>query len=187
MRSTSCGVLGLVFGNAPLPSDSPTTRPPTTPPPANAALKEWIAQLNFLYPRYNLASPAEQPQLRTQIEEYWKQNSPVLEGLLNSAIAQPGVAESTFLLALAKHEQAERAQSKALRLAATPELDPAKKAAADKATLSAKVSASDAWIEAYDWWSRYEPYVDAQNTHYPGRAALAKRLTARSKQFTETK
>ncbi len=163
------------------------TRQKGVDPSANAALKEWIAQLNFLYPRYNLAGPADQPQLRAQIEEYWKQNSPVLEGLLNSAIAQPGLAESTFLLAMAKHEQAERAQSKALRLATTVEPDPAKKVAADKAILSASVSAKDAWIEAYDWWNRYEPYLDDQNTHYPGRAALAKLLTARSKQFSEAK
>lgn len=153
----------------------------------NAALKEWVIQQDRLYPRYNFANPTEQSEIRVQIEEYWKPNSPILELLLYSAIAQPGLAESTFLLALAKHEQAERTHSKALRLAKTVEPDPAKKAAADKATLSAKASAVEAWIDASDWWTRYEPYLNAQDTHYPGRAALAKRLTARSKQFAEAK
>src|SRR5262249_25155388 len=36
--STSCGIFGLVLGNAPLASDSPTTRPPLIGPPARAAL-----------------------------------------------------------------------------------------------------------------------------------------------------
>ena len=154
---------------------------------ANVTVKDWINQTNILYSRFYSANPADQPQFRAQIEEFWKQSSPLLEGVLNSAIAQPGLAESTFLLAMAKHEQAERAHSRALRLATAVEPDPAKKAASDKAALSAKVSAGDAWVEAYDWWGRYDPYLDAQNTYYPGRAAMAKRLTARSKQFAGTK
>ena len=152
-----------------------------------AALKDWVTQQELLYSRYNFASPAEQVQLQTQIEQFWRPNSPLLEVLLYSAIAQPGLSESTFLLALAKHEQAERAQAKAQRLATTVEPDPAKKVAADKAVLTAKISAGDAWIEARDWWSRYEPYQAAQNANYPGRAALAKRLTERSKQLADAK
>jgi hypothetical protein len=163
------------------------TRRKGTETGTNSALKDWIKQTESLYSRYYSANQAEQPQLSAQIEEFWKQSSPLLEGFLNSAIAQPGLSESTFLLAMAKHEQAERAQSKALRLATTVELDPAKKAAAEKATVSAKASASEAWIDASDWWARYEPYLDYQNTHYPGRAALAKRLAARCKQFAEAK
>src|SRR4051794_25485290 len=39
VASMSCGVFGLVFGNAAFSSDSPTIVPPRTPPPATAALK----------------------------------------------------------------------------------------------------------------------------------------------------
>ena len=39
MASTSCGLFGFAFGNAPCESDSPTTRPPLIGPPAITPLK----------------------------------------------------------------------------------------------------------------------------------------------------
>ena len=148
------------------------------PVAAGVATKEWVEVLNSLYDRYNLAVPAEQADLRVQIEALWKPSSPILNAIVGAAVAQPGVAEATFLLALAKHEQAERAAAKAERLAG--ETDPAKKAAAAKALPAARRAATDAGTEAGDWWGQYDRYAAFQSPNYPGRAELAKRLKARA-------
>lgn len=148
-----------------------------------AAIREWAGQLNALYDRFNTAGPGERTALRTQIDDLWKPSNATFMNIVGAAVAQPGLAESTYLLALAKHEQAERAWAKAQRLLAAAEGDPAKKPAAAKAAASARTTAIGAWAEAGDWWSRYEPYAAFQSPNYPGRAALAKRLTDRANQL----
>ena len=148
-----------------------------------AAIREWVGQLNVLYDRFNTAGPGEQAVLRPQIDDLWKPSNATLMNIVGAAVAQPGLAESTYLLALAKHEQAERAWAKAQRLTAVAQVDPMKNAATAKAAESAQATAIGAWAEARDWWSRYEPYAAFQSPNYPGRAALAKRLTERSNQL----
>ena len=130
-----------------------------------ASTKEWVEQANALYERFNLAGPRDAPAIRAKIEELWKENSPTLMGIVGSAISQSGVAEATFLLALAKHEQAERAGARA---------------AAAKAPPATRGAAADAWAEAREWWTRYEPFAALQSQNYPGRADLAKRLSERA-------
>ena len=103
-----------------------------------------------------------------------------MNSIVGTAVAQPGIAEATFLIALAKHEQAERAGAKVRRLATVVETDPGKKAAAAKALSTAQTAATDAWAEARDWWSRYGLHIAFQSPNYPGRAELAKRLTDRA-------
>ena len=152
-----------------------------------AAIREWVEQLTALYDRFNTAGPGEQTALRAQIDDLWKPSNATLMNIVGAAVAQPGLAESTYLLALAKHEQAERAWAKSQRLTAVAEGDPAKKAAAAKAAESALANATNAWAEARDWWSRYEPYAALQSPNYPGRSALAKRLTDRANQLGAAK
>ncbi len=147
------------------------------------ATRDWIGQLNALYDRFNNAGPGEQAALRTQIDDLWRPSNTTLMNIVGAAVAQPGLAESTYLLALAKHEQAERAWAKSQRLLAVAEVDPVKKVAAAKAAESSLTTALGAWAEARDWWSRYEPYAAFQSPNYPGRAALAKRLTDRANQL----
>ena len=145
-----------------------------------ASMQDWIADLNRLYDQYNSAGAGEKAVLRAKIDELCKPTSPILNGIIGAAVAQPGVAEATFLIALAKHEQAERAGAKVQRLATVVETDPGKKAAAAKALSTAQTAATDAWAEARDWWSRYGSHVAYQSPNYPGRAELAKRLTDRA-------
>ncbi|MGL6097344.1 MAG: hypothetical protein ACRC7O_16285, partial [Fimbriiglobus sp.] len=97
------------------------------------------------------------------------------------AVADPGAAETTYLLALCMHEQAERAQGRRDAVTATAATATGRtKDAADRAAQSAADKARDAWAEARDWWARYEPYAAAQNAGYPGRADHARRLAARA-------
>lgn len=152
-----------------------------------AAIRDWVEQLNALYDRFNTAGPGEQAALRVQIDDLWRPSNATLMNIVGAAVARPGLAESTYLLALAKHEQAERAWAKSQRLIAVARVDPMKNTAAAKAAESALTTAMSAWAEARDWWSRYEPYADFQSPNYPGRAALAKRLTDRANQLGATK
>jgi len=146
----------------------------------NAATREWISQLNSLYDQLNGAAAADKGTIRALIDDHCKPSSTILNSILVAAVARPGMAEATFLIALTKHEQAERAGARAGRSAAVAETDPAKKATAEKAAAVAKASAAETWAEARDWWGRYEPFVAYQNDSYPGRAALAKRLTEKA-------
>ena len=139
------------------------------------ATRAWIEQVDYLSTEFNIAKRDEQPAIRARLDELWKPTNPTVASLLGGAIAPPGLAESTYLLALAKHEQAERAQAKAQRLATAPDGDPSQ-----KDHVVAKSAASDAWIDARDWWVRYEPLAAGQNASYPGRAELAKRLADRA-------
>ncbi len=139
------------------------------------ATRAWIEQADALGTEFNTAKRDEQPAIRARLDEFWKGNNPTVGILIAGLVAQPGIAEATFLLALAKHEQAERVQAKAQRLAAAPDTDPAKKDFA-----AVRTAAADAWIDARDWWGRYEPLAAGQSASYPGRAELAKRLTDRA-------
>ena len=143
------------------------------------ATRDWIERVNALSTEFNLAKREDQPALRARIEALWAPNTPTPAGLIAGAVALPGLAEATFLLALAKHEQAERAWTKARRLA-TAGADPGQKGAEAKALEAARAASADAWLDARDWWSRYAPMAAGQSPIYPGRGELAKRLTERA-------
>src|SRR5260370_16790146 len=64
VASTSCGDLGLSLGKAPRESESPTTRPPLTRPPARAARKtlgQWSRPASLLTPGVRPTSPQPTP------------------------------------------------------------------------------------------------------------------------------
>jgi hypothetical protein len=106
-------------------------------------------------------------------DAFWKHDAAVANMIVDAAVAEAGNAEATYLLALSKHEHAERAQAKWERLAA----DPREKAAAEKARRELAVD----WDEARAWWALYEQGAAAvQDKTYPGRAAHAKRMAARA-------
>jgi hypothetical protein len=116
--------------------------------------------------------PTAAKQIQQAIDQYFKQESATIGSLVDQAIAEAGLAESTYLLAQCMHEQAERAQVRYERLAA----DPRQKAAASRA----KAKAEEAWSEAKSWWSSYDAFAAAQDRTYPGRAAHAQRLAERA-------
>ena len=86
--------------------------------------------------------------------------------LIDQASAKVGRAEASLLLALCKHEQAERLQAR---------LDRA--AGAEAARL--KTDATDAWKTALSAWRTYEQ-VSAAHAGFPGRSAHGRELAARA-------
>jgi hypothetical protein len=118
-------------------------------------------------------NPAALAEAEQGFQKFWADTRRVSTALVDLAVADTGAGEATYLLALAKHEQAERAQGRADRLAADP-----KPRAGDLD--AARGKAADAWAEARGWWGRYAPFADAQNKAFPGRADHARRLADRA-------
>jgi hypothetical protein len=141
-------------------------------------VKEWAQKARDVYTRlarareHEATAPGSVAEAKRAEEQFWQEGAQTFASLVNRAVADAGLAESTYLLALCKHEQAEQLQARAELLAA----DPKKKAAAEKT----KAQAADAWREALGWWQKYEPFAPTQDRAYPGRAAHAKRLTDRA-------
>jgi hypothetical protein len=117
-------------------------------------------------------APGSLAEAQRAVDQFWQEGARTFALLVSRAVADTGLAESTYLLALCKHEHAEQLQARAEQLAA----DPKKKAAAEKT----RAQAADAWREAKGWWDNYEPYAPTQDRAYPGRAAQAKRLADRA-------
>lgn len=82
--------------------------------------------------------------LEETIQNHWRQ-SRALHVLCEGAMAEPMLVETTYLLALTKHEQAERAQSRLDSLAR-----------AGRTPTSTDVAAArQAWKTTADWWGTY--------------------------------
>jgi hypothetical protein len=81
---------------------------------------------------------------QARVNELWKQGKDI-EILVRAAAAAPLDAEATYLLALCKHEQAERAQAK---------LDRSRQDGKEASAAETK-AAQDAWRAASDWWETY--------------------------------
>ncbi len=118
------------------------------------------------------ANPGAADEAQQAVAQFWAESARTFDALVDVAVADAGLAESTYLLAQCKHEQAEQLQARYERLAA----DPKQKAAAEKA----RDKAANAWREAKGWWEMYGQYADAQEKTFPGRAAHAKRLAERA-------
>lgn len=111
------------------------------------------------------AAAAAQAQAR--IDMHWRNPAVVL--LVDRVVSEVGQAEATYLLALCKHEQAERAQAR---------LDYA--SGGDLAGL--KQDAAIAWEIALREWQTYRA---ATGTHsgFPGRAQHARQLAERAERL----
>lgn len=138
-------------------------------------INEWIATTNDLYnelrrARFNNDKDAE-ARVQTQIDKHWNQPGAIL--LIDKASAEVGRAEASLLLALCKHEQAERLQTR-LEQAQGP----------DRERLQA--DALDAWRTALAAWRSYEQLSSA-HAGFPNRAAHARQLSARAASFVEPK
>lgn len=90
------------------------------------------------------ASPAALAAARNRVNQLWKESGKVVI-LVQGLSAGPLAAETTYLLALCKQEQAERAQAR---------LDAATRAGKSMSASDAK-RARDAWKPAADWWQTY--------------------------------
>jgi hypothetical protein len=130
-------------------------------PARQADVAKWLTGVNGLYQQLRVAKldagADTARQLEADLDQKWKDNA--VPALLIAAVADPIFNEATYLLALTKHEQAERAQ------------------AAGAADAKAK------WREANIWWGRYLPLAAGQEQSFPGRAAHAKALADRAASF----
>lgn len=138
----------------------------------------WVRTANELYlalrraeypdPNQLRPNPPTDPavaQARGAIEEFWKQTAPVAQAIVGRATARTGLAEASYLIALTKHEEAERQQLRA------------DKAGGDAARAAGV--AANAWAEAANTWRTYLE----QSANLPGleaRAAHARTLVARA-------
>jgi hypothetical protein len=101
------------------------------------------------------------------IDAHWKQ--PAAQFMLDRVASEVGLAEATMLLALAKHEVAERSQIRA---------DTATGADAERL----KADAILAWKNARSAWRSYETLATA-HAGFPGRAEHANALAQRAEQL----
>jgi hypothetical protein len=154
------------------------------PPP----VKDLIERLNGLYAELQRArtnrDAAAESAIRADLDAIWAKRE--LIGLLTlRGMAEPAEAEATYLLALCKHEAADRASGRADRAAAAvraagadPKSDPSKVQAIRDRADTARSDAAAAWREAVTWWQQYQTVKRALQGAFPGRADHAAALTA---------
>jgi hypothetical protein len=140
---------------------------------ADDLVRDWIKAANQVYDALGVArlngDKSEEGALAAQAENLWKQ--PGAQLLIDRASAEVGRAEASYLLALCKHEQAERLQ---VRLERVTGPDAA----------GSKADALDAWKTALAAWRTYEQLA-AAHAGFPGRAAHGSTLAARAAKFVE--
>lgn len=138
---------------------------------ADQQIREWIDAVNGLYQELKRAELNENKEdaanLTGQIESQWRMPGALY--LVDRASSEVGLAEATLLLALCKHEVAERAQVRADR-------------ATGPGAAVLRQNASDLWRTALSAWRTYEQYSGA-HAGFPGRSAHAQALAARAEQL----
>ena len=130
----------------------------------DAMMQDWVKSARDGSRRIAAArdrNPAALTAAEGQFQQFLKETTRAVSAIADLAVAEVGLGEATYQIALTKHEQAVREQG---RLDRQPGADRRKVA--------------DAWAEARDWWQRYEQYADVHERAYPGRKAQAKRLAA---------
>jgi hypothetical protein len=143
-------------------------------PNAEAEIQKWAGEARDLYNQMGLAAT---PELRQQaanaVETHWRNNGQLVQLLIDRVSAELGHAEATFLMALCKHEQAERMQTR---------LEHATAAEAEQL----KRDALEAWQAAHGEWQTYAERARVQ-VGFPGRAAYVQKLSARAEKFANQK
>lgn len=140
-------------------------------------IAQWSKKARAVYERLSKArrsdNPTEQLDAQTAVDLFWRNEAGIANVIVESAVAEAGLAEATYLLAMSLHEQAERADAKLEQVSANPR----EKANVEKA----RKDASQAWVAAKEWWTLYEQGPAAiQDRTYPGRATHAKQTAARA-------
>lgn len=129
-------------------------------PGAEKQMREWAERATELY-----RSLTGDPATHAALDAHWRSQAGAL--VFDRAVGEMGQAEASFLLALGRHEQAERAQSR---------LEHA--AAGDAGKL--REAAARAWSDAVREWNSYrEQYAEAHAAK-PGRAAHVRSLSDRA-------
>lgn len=138
-------------------------------------LLKWLQEAKMLFQRYEQErleqNSTGQAEILAEIDKHGKSGGNLLRMLVDSVIAPIGVAEATYLLALCKHEMAERAQARAE--AASP---------SEKTRL--RRQALEDWAIAHDAWSSYE-YRSGGVIQPVARLNHAKRLALRAAEMAQ--
>jgi hypothetical protein len=146
---------------------------------ADQQITEWIATADQLYQAIGLAElskiKSDVDMAVAEVEKHWRQQNgqlqPGAQFLIDRASAEVGRAEASLLLALCKHEQAERLQARVER-ATGPE------------AARLKSDASVAWRTALSAWQTYEQ-MSLAHAGFPGRAEHGKALAVRAAKLAE--
>lgn len=142
-------------------------------PVSAEALKDWGARADELYEKQSIARlPQNQsnlPDAQAAIAQFWEKGGQVVQSIEERSILPLCAADLSYLLAVCKHEQAERATIRLLRL------DPK-----DSGRAAALTGAKDSWSIAKDAWERHIAANGALAKSDPERAAHAKRLAGRA-------
>jgi hypothetical protein len=128
---------------------------------ANGAF-EFLNSARYPTPGQTSPLPENDPGVmdaRAKLDEFWRGTEPVWRVFVDRATASLGRAEAAYLLALAKHEEAERGQSRG--------------------------SAVNAWRQAASSWNAY--LEQEGENRIPARSVHAKALAARAKSFANPK
>ena len=134
-------------------------------PEAEKQVREWAEKAKEIYRSFGT-----DPNAGVTLDAHWRTPGAAL--LLDRMIGEVGQAEAAFLLALCKHEQAERLQAR-LEHAAPPEA----------ATL--KNGAIDAWKVALSEWRSYREQHAAAQAGKPGLAEHIKSLVRRAEKLAQ--
>ncbi len=142
---------------------------------ADQQIREWIVVAEELYQSIGAArldkNKERENAAQQAVEVHWRQTAAQL--LIDRVSAEVGRAEGALLLALCKHEQAERLQARLERVTG-----------ADAPRL--KSDATEAWKTALSAWRTYEQ-VSSAHAGFPGRSAHARALAARAAKLAEAK
>ena len=146
-----------------------------------AVIEEFAMKARNVYEKLLLArskqaaNPLAVSEAEQAVERFWKEEATTFGALVDLAVAEAGLAESTYLIAVCLHEQAERVQLRLERSMTDPKL---------KATVAVtKLKTTEAWQESKAWWKRYDPYAEGQNHTYPGRLDHTRRLAERADRY----
>lgn len=133
-------------------------------------LKEWYKALNAVFNRLNQAQGGVNEQAaREEVDRFLRSSDRFLRQAVGGMMAEVGVGEARYLLALAIHEQAEALEAAAVR--AERERN---------GTAEARAAAREQWAKAENGWKRYAEYAAAQAASFPGRKQNADALAARA-------
>lgn len=133
-------------------------------------MREWYRSLSGVFNRVTQAQgTADEAAARDAVEKFLRNSGGPLSRAVGGMVAEAGVGEAAYLLALSAHEQAEAAEATAVR----------------QGSADARKAAKDLWQKAVNGWKRYSQYAATQDESFPGRKANAESLAARAEKLAK--
>lgn len=145
-------------------------------PQSDPQIREWCQAANKIYDKLSKARLStnrlsELPVAEAAVEEFWKSRPAAIQAIIDSSIASVGLAESAYLLAVCKHEQAERSQVRFQKAAL---------AGVDKVQQRAFTLAQDSWKVANDAWQRHDAHAAMFAKAMPERTTHIQQMKQRA-------